>query len=208
MNGQVEKTHYKFSKYCEEERFTSFWHQIKEVVSLEPSSVLEIGVGDRVFSSYIKNNTQIKYIGVDVAQDLGADVIADVAKLPFNDNEFDVVCAFEVLEHKPFTEFVPALLEMKRVARKYVVMSLPHWGRHFSFLIRLPYFKKIKWQHKFNFWPIKHVFKGEHYWEIGKSGFGLGMIKKAIKIAGLEVVNDYVAFGSPYHHFFVLKKNN
>lgn len=206
MNGQVEKKHYKFFKYCDEERFASYWHQIKEVLKLSPATVLEIGVGDKVFYSYLKNNTGINYTGVDLAKDLGAEIIADVTKLPFENNRFDVVCAFEVLEHKPFEEFVTALLEMQRVSRKYVVMSLPHWGRHFSFLIRLPYFKKIKRQHKFNFWPIKNVFKGEHYWEIGKSGFSLEKVKGTIKTAGLEIVSDYVAFGSPYHHFFVMRK--
>jgi len=205
MEKQVEKKHYNFHKYCDEERFVSYWHQLKEILKVVPHSVLEIGVGDKVLESYIKNNTNIEYVCVDIAGDLSPDVVASVIKLPFRDDSFDVVCAFEVLEHLPFEKFVIALQEIRRVARKNVIISLPHWGRHFSFQIRLPYFKKIIWQYKFNFWPIKHVFKGEHYWEIGKDGYGLKKIKNAIITAGLEVKEDYVAFNSPYHHFFILK---
>lgn len=206
MGKQVDKKHYNFYKYCEEERFASYWHQLNEILKVEPHSVLEIGVGNRVLESYIKNNTSIKYNSADIAGDLFPDAIADVTKLPFADDNFDTVCAFEVLEHLPFEKFVVALQEMRRVARKNVIISLPHWGRHFSLQIRLPYFKKVIWQHKFNFWPIKHKFGGEHYWEVGKKNYDLKKIKEVIITAGLEINGDYVAFNSPYHHFFVLKK--
>lgn len=206
MDKQVDKKHYSFHKYCEEERFASYWHQLYEILKTEPLSVLEIGVGGKVVESYLENNTDIKYTGVDIANDLYPNIVADVTKLPFAGGSFDTVCAFEVLEHLPFDRFIIAMQEMKRVARKNIIISLPHWGRHLSIEIRLPYFKKIRWQHKFNFWPIRHVFGGEHYWEIGKRGYGLKNIKKIIFAAGLVVSEDYIAFNSPYHHFFVLKK--
>ena len=184
----------------------SYWHQLKEVLSLDTSSVLEIGVGDRVFGNYIKNNTSIIYTSADIAADLSPDVVGSVTNLPLSDCSFDTVCAFEVLEHLSFGQFIIALKEMSRVAKKNVIISLPHWGRHFSIKIRLPFFKKIYWQHKFNLWPIKHVFGGEHYWEIGKKGYSLGLIKRSINQAGLVILRDYISFDSPYHHFFVLNK--
>lgn len=122
------------------------------------------------------------------------------------DNSFDLVCAFEVLEHLPFSNFENCLLELKRVSKKYIILSLPHWGRHFSFILRIPFFKKIKFQFKFSFFPIKHNFNGQHYWEIGKKGYNLSKIKNEIEKSGMNILRDYVCFESPYHHFFVLKK--
>lgn len=79
-------------------------------------------------------------------------------------------------------------------------------GRHFSIKIRLPYFKIIKWQIKFSLFPIKHAFDGQHYWEIGKAGYGLNRVKNIILKSGFKIKKDYIAFEFPYHHFFVLEK--
>src|SRR3990172_4170505 len=125
---QVDKSHYDFGKYAFEGRFVSYYHQLREVLALDLNSVLEVGVGDRVFGSFIQNNTAVAYTSVDVADDLKPDVVGSVLKLPFADKSFDVVCAFEVLEHIPFTEFDTALAELCRVARAHVVVSLPHFG--------------------------------------------------------------------------------
>ena len=206
MEKQVNKSAYNFQRYCQIERFSSYWHQLDEILECNPTSVLEIGVGDKVVANYLKANTDIQYTSADVADDLKPDVVTDVLAMAFADNSFDVVCAFEVLEHLPFEKFEQALKELKRVAKNTVLISLPHWGRHFSIDIRLPFFKRLKWQKKFNLMPIAHKFNGQHYWEIGKKDYPVNKIKSALKTSGLELLNDYIAFESPYHHFFILKK--
>ncbi len=207
MDKQVDKNKYSFNRYCDMDRWSSYWHQVNEVLLCRPEKVLEIGVGDKVFSGYIKNNTGIEYKSLDIAEDLEPDILGSVENIPQEDGQYDAVCAFEVLEHLPFEKFGLCLLEIGRVSNKYAIISLPHWGRHFSFKIRLPYFKTIKWQFKFSIFPPKHKFNGEHYWEIGKKGYPLDKIIKEIKNSGLEIIKDYIAFESPYHHFFVLKKS-
>ena len=206
MEKQVDKGHYNFWKYCDLDRWSSYWYQIKEIIFLEPKNVLEIGVGEKVLGSYLLNNTDIKYKSVDIANDLNPDIVADLEKLPLGNDSFDLVCAFEVLEHLPFEKFLNCLNELKRVSNSYVILSLPHWGRHFSVSFRLPFFKKIKIQFKSNILSIRHLFNGQHYWEIGKKGYDLSKIKNEIKKSDMEIIKDYTCFESPYHHFFVLKK--
>ena len=51
-------------------------------------------------------------------------------RLPFPDTSFDLVSAFETLEHLP-PEAVPgALAELRRVARRFVVATIPSFGRN------------------------------------------------------------------------------
>ena len=60
-------------------------------------------------------DTDISYKSVDVAEDLQPEVVGSVTKLPFPDKSFDVVVAFEVLEHLPFEKFEVAVSEISRV---------------------------------------------------------------------------------------------
>lgn len=206
MKKQVGKYFYDFSKYCDQDRWSSYWYQVNELLKLKPSSVLEVGVGDNFLSSYLKNNTEIKYRSLDIDSELNPDLVASVDSIPLSDNSFDVVCAFEVLEHLPFDRFNKSINELKRVSKKYIIISLPHWGRHFSIDIRGPFFKRFRTQYKMNIFSKKHKFNGQHYWEIGKSGYSLSKIKNNIKSSNLEIIDDFIAFYSPYHHFFILKK--
>jgi hypothetical protein len=207
-NQQVDKNAYNFSRYVDQDRWSSYWHQIKELTELEPASVLEIGVGDKVLANYIKTNTAIKYSSMDIAPDLSPDYIGSADNLSFDSNSFDVICAFEVLEHLPYEKFSVCLQEMLRVSKNYAVISLPHWGRHFSIDVRLPFFKRFKFKFKLSLFSPKHRFSGQHYWEVGKFGFPLLKIKKQIIDSGWEIKKDYIAFNSPYHRFFILQKKN
>lgn len=199
---------YQFGKYTNIDRWSSYFHQINEVLSAQPSSVLEIGVGDGVLANYLKEHyaDRIKVVTLDFNYELKPDIIGDVKHLPQADGSFDLTCAFEVLEHLPFTEFPLALNELRRVAAKTVIISLPHWGRHFSLQIRLPYFGQLSWQYKFDQLAIAHKFDGEHYWEIGKKDYPLCRIKQEIEKCGFKIIDDFITIESPYHHFFILHK--
>jgi SAM-dependent methyltransferase len=58
------------------------------------------------------------------------DVVAPGEDLPFADDAFDFVFASHVIEH--FADPICALQEWKRVARKYVILVVPHPDRTFD----------------------------------------------------------------------------
>lgn len=202
---QVNKEHYFSDKYNHKARWLSFFYQIKTLQKIKAQNLLEIGPGNG-WVTHVLRDVGNKVTTVDIDKALNPDIVAAVDNLPFKDNSFDAVCAFEVLEHIPFEKFVLNLKEMSRVSNRYVVISLPDHRRillHVLFKIPLLNYKDI-------FIKIpsfkKHVFDGQHYWEIGKRGYPVAKIKKAIAQAGLRVVENFVPSDAPSNHYFVLEK--
>ncbi len=204
MNKQVEKKHYMFSHYSHKDRWVSYFHQLDEVLKLKPETLLEVGVGDKVLGSYIKENTPIKYESIDIAEDLQSDYVGSVLSIPVDDGSYDLICAFEVLEHLPFEDFEPALKELARVSKRHAVISLPHFGPPIQFYLKIPLLPSIRFSFKLPY-SRKHIFNGEHYWELGKSGYSLRKIKESLN-KYFRIKTHFIPFESQYHHFFVLEK--
>jgi hypothetical protein len=121
------------------------------------------------------------------------------------------VLACEILEHLPFSDFEKSLLELKRVSKKYVIISLPNScvslgglfhmkipfiGRDFKFSLHFPY----DWIN-----PKKFTFNGEHYWEMGRKGYSKRRIKKILR-KHFRIVKSFPETNQPEHYFFVLEK--
>ncbi len=202
MEKQVNKDKYEFSKYCYPDRWASYYYQLREIVKQKPSSVLEIGIGDGVLKQYLLNNTDIKYQNLDIAEDLNHDIVGNVENIPIMNNSVDVVVAYEILEHLPFEKFEKAVSELKRVSKRVVIISLPHFGPPIKFLIKLPFLPEIRFAFKIPF-PQKHIFNGEHYWEIGKKGYSVRKIRSVLK-KYFTIQREFIPFENQYHHFFVL----
>ncbi len=201
---QVDKGAYQFGKYTDFNRWSSYFYQIEQVLKTKPKSVLEIGEGEGVLRDYLRNNTDTTYTSLDIADDLKADTVGSVLDIPFGNESFGTVCAFEVLEHLPFEEFEKALGELSRVSRRSVVLSLPHFGPPVKFLFKIPFLPEIKIAFKIPY-PKKHIFDGQHYWEIGKVGYPPKRIRKSLE-KYFTIKDEFVPFQNQYHHFYLLEK--
>jgi SAM-dependent methyltransferase len=203
MKKQVDKEHYEFSRYVDRRRWASMWHQLDEVVRLKPEKVLEIGPGPGIFkATALAIGLVVETLDID--PELNPDHVASVFEMPFEDGAFDVVCAFQMLEHLPYEKSLEAFREMTRVARKGVVISLPDAKILWPLSVYVP---KIGDVHLFiprpTLFPRKHIFDGEHCWEINKRGFSLRKIVKEFDVPGWGLEKTFRGYGNPYHRFFI-----
>jgi len=206
MDMLAKPVHYYRHSYDSKGRFSSYWHQIDEAVSLTPSHFLEVGIGNGFVSKYLKaNGIDVKTLDIDYR--LSPDIIGSVLAIPFPNEAFDVVSCCEVLEHLPYSEFKNALTELARVSQKFVIISLPDVTTSYRFNIELPRLKPIKKlvAHPFHR-GSQHPWDSEHYWEIGIISYYLKRIIKDLRSCGFDIIKTYRVFEFRYHRFFSLKK--
>ena len=109
----------------------------ERVAAFEPASFLDAGCGEGfVAQDLLRRLPGLALTGCDLnpaaaqlaaARNPGAYfAAASVLALPFRDGAFDVVGCFEVLEHLPGDGPAAALRELARVARRAVLLSVPH----------------------------------------------------------------------------------
>jgi SAM-dependent methyltransferase len=201
---QVDKSHYRFEKYCYPDRWASYYYQLRETFALNPQSILEIGAGDYVYKNYIVQNSHIMYKSIDIAEDLKPDIIGSIDNMPVPASSYDLVVAFEVLEHMPFEKFEKNISEIHRVSKKNAIISLPHFGPPLKLNFKLPFLPEIRFAWKIPY-PRKHEFNGQHYWEIGKKGYSPNTVRKALE-KYFAIKKEFIPYENQYHHFFVLEK--
>ena len=205
---QVTRAHYDFIRYVTPQRWASYYSQIHEVLKVEPKSVLEVGVGLGVMSS-ILNLANISVATLDLDPALGPTLTGSVLDIPADEGSFDLACAFQVLEHLEFSHFQRALRELSRVSRGPIIISLPDSRVVYPWTFQLPKRVRLTFHiKKPRLWPPKHVFDGQHYWEIGKRGYAETQVRAEIKRAGLKVVRSYRIPENPYHHMYVLLRTD
>lgn len=203
VSSRVPRAHYLETSYLSPARLAAYSYQLREILALAPSSVLEIGTGSGLVA-YALNRAGVAITTLDCDARLEPGIAASVTNLPLDDSSYDVVSCFEVLEHLPWDLVSPALAEIHRVCRSHAVISLPDAWPAFRIHISLLF----RWR-LFNlpFWCLKdHEFDGEHYWEINKKGFPLEDILGCINQAGFEVLETFRPWESPCHRFFRLKR--
>jgi len=101
-----------------------------------PGSVLDVGCGEGVLTAqWAERLHDGRVVGIDLDDPkLRAEWekrsrhnlefrAEEATSLPFADDEFDLACAIEVLEHVPEPEATVA--EMARVARRHLLVSVP-----------------------------------------------------------------------------------
>ena len=202
---QIDSSHYDFTRYMNLARWSCYYYQIKRTLALRPTSVLEIGPGDGIYGEYLKKNG-ITYSSADHADDIASDYKVQLGDepIPVADNCFDLVVAFQVLEHIPFETVPQALAELHRVTNKYVFLDIPEYSFHLTFSLKLPALPYMQW-HTSIPRPKKHVFDGFHRWEVSKSGFSRQKVRNLMK-EHFTIIEEGTIFQNPKERFYLLEK--
>ena len=104
----------------------------EKLLPTDIQSLVDIGCGHGGFLNLVAARRKtIRLFGVDSSdgalQSVTTDKIkASITKIPIGNGEFDCVTALEVIEHLGPDEFTLALEELSRVAKKYIVISVPY----------------------------------------------------------------------------------
>jgi SAM-dependent methyltransferase len=105
------------------------------IKDLQPQTLLDAGCGEGfVAEIFLREMQTLQITGFDVLEDSvklaqmrnprGTFAVGSIYEIDQPDSSHDVVVAFEVMEH--LHEPDKALAEMARVAKDYVVLSVPH----------------------------------------------------------------------------------
>jgi len=207
----VREDHYG-GRYLSRERWISYVAQLSSVADLRPKSIAPLAGGPGVMGARLEAPSPGRqYVSVDIDPDLKPKVRGSVTALPLADGAIDAVFCCQVLEHLPYEMFVPALLELIRVAKHRVVVSLPDVTPFFYLRFRgsryiFPYlWKGFSFPHPF---PKTHDFAvhGQHFWEIGKRGYPARRVLADMGLPGVVLRDHFRLIERPYWHFFLLDK--
>lgn len=91
------------------------------ILDIKPKTLLDVGCGKGIFVEWAKSQG-IDATGMDFASGYG--VKGDILDMPFDDNSFDMVTAFDALEHLRPETLETGLNEMARVSKKWWVLSI------------------------------------------------------------------------------------
>jgi len=189
-------------------RFISYFYQTNLVRQINPDKVLEIGIGNKTVSNYLKEHG-VNLTTCDINKELEPDYVADIRRLPFKNNSFNAVLAYEILEHLPWEDVEIALNELHRVSKKNVIISLPFYAASFETVLKFPGLKRISNKPYLDlFFRIPYFFRTqeskEHYWEIGQKGYPLKKIRRLLG-KNFKIEKELRPPLNSYHHFFLLK---
>ena len=203
--------------YTDITRFISYFYQIDSVIKTNPKTILEVGIGNKMVSNYLKQ-VGFDVVACDFNKKLNPDIVADIKNLPFKDGNFDVVLACEILEHIPFEDVQTAVSELHRVSKKNIIVSIPYscFFSSFVFAINLAlryFYKLLSLSLKFPFFT--HVFRVKdeshewlgikHYWEMGTKHYSKKKVKNLLH-EYCEIEKEFQPILNPYHYFFILEK--
>ncbi|MGK7905033.1 MAG: class I SAM-dependent methyltransferase [Hormoscilla sp.] len=207
-----QNTYFKNS-YDYEGRFGSYWHQINEIFTLvnPGKTILEVGPGNNFMSHYVSQRN----IGVetlDIITETNPTYVGTVTQIPCKENQFDCVCAFQVLEHQPLELLQLSLIEMLRVSKQYLLFSVPDVRWFLSLDLRI--FSSRNASRQIVSFPrltnrVLNVPQSskDHHWEIGRPGCSLAKIlRKIAAVESLQLQKHYRVPSNPIHHLFVISK--
>src|SRR3989344_1182335 len=205
---QVDESHYEFNRYVDEQRWHSYYYQIRRVSDVarklgkKKITILEIGIGNGIITAILKHLGH-KVITMDIDRKLRPDIVKVLPNVP-KGRTYDCVVCCEVLEHIKYKDSAISLKRLSIIA-KFVVLSIPQKGIHFSYAIKASLLPQLRGIISLPFYHLPHAFDGQHYWELGTSGISERKFRDLLLHSRFNVLFDMRLQANPYHHFYLLQ---
>jgi len=104
---------------------------ILDIIPSDVRTIADIGCGDGAITNVLAERYTIT--GVDLSQEAirhlstkVLPVVSNANNLPFEDRYADMVFSSELLEHLPDKVFLKAISEIKRISKKYILITVPN----------------------------------------------------------------------------------
>jgi len=194
----------------EERRFSSTQIQLTSVTDLGKSvaSIIEIGPGSGHFSTIMKGlDYSVKT--ADIKSQTNPDYLGDFRETEIPER-FDMVAAFEMLQHLPYDDIPETLAKLADLSDKYVLISVQSRVHRAELSIEIPAMLaprrlglgRFRGRHSISTtweWPrgkdrSKEAWEGRedywnsHYWEVGRKTFPRSRVLTDIESAGLRIL--------------------
>lgn len=214
----------------DQRRFSSTRIQITSVTDLgdSVSSILEVGPGSGYFASIVKS-LGYKIKTADIKSQFNPDYLGDFRKVDIPER-FDLVAAFEMLQHLPFPELSSTLKKLARMSNRYVLISVPARVHRFELTLQVPtlvsprrlglgwlrgrHSASLTWEWPRGKDPSEESWKGRndywnpHYWEVGRKSYPRSRLLSQIELSGLRVLWYKYNPLHTYHLFVLTEKTN
>lgn len=188
--------------YLTPQRFSSIGYQWRVAMQQGGESFIEIGVGSGLLSLLLRESGCVVH-SLDVRRVVRPSVIGDARRLPFADAAADTILCFQVLEHLPFADFTPALIEFRRIARRSVILSVPDRSPYRTANPLIDAARFVIYHARLRSGRLRrHV---NHRWELGDGTVSAPMLREAARMAGFTQIDTFRNPDYAYHHFFVMR---
>ena len=207
-------------KFLSRQHAESYLDQMQVISSLSSvRSILEIGPGEGFCQKNLKS-LDYYYDTLDSESIYNPTFCSDFRHFDASkcDNEYDLVCAFQVLEHFPYESFTFLINKMVCMSNKYLFISIPYscFGIRLNFNIHFGQFtfcdKKIEYyfpskkrNRKYRDQYVQEFPWAVHYWEVGRKGFDINMIINDIESCELKIVDKFHG-SNPFHYFLLCER--
>lgn len=200
---KLSKSAYFSEEYFKLPQLISQVTQLRDVYRMRPSNIIEVGIGNGLFSNQLRN-CGIDIVTIDINDSLSPDICCSIEEIPDNIEKFskaskwDLLVCCEVLEHMPFSQFEKSIDIFKNISDR-LYLTLPNFGKTVGMggLLKIPRIGYVEASMYLNthFGSIPD----EHYWEVGSSKATrrkiiIDLLKKRYK----NVIYSRYTF-NPYH---------
>jgi hypothetical protein len=169
FEASLPRTDYFSEGYFDIRQLMAQMMQIKYIHDLKPRSIIEIGIGNGLTSTFIRNSG-IDILTADINPNLNPDICCPISEVvdAIRGRKFDLVVCCEVLEHTPLDQLEMNIRTLRTLGNR-LFLTLPGYTKSFgvSGVIKFPWLKARDFFVHIFLPKNEDLALTEHFWEVG-----------------------------------------